>query len=134
MRTMLLGLVAALLCACGGSGSSTLGSGDPAAVDVSGTWTATWTSRDGQIGHGSLQLTQSATGITGTALVQGSPCFANADVSGTVEGDQLSGTMTAGGASATFDTTVTGADMSGTYDVVAAGACTGDTGTFIASR
>jgi hypothetical protein len=135
MKRMLLGLAAALACACGGSGGSTIGSpGGTTGVDVSGTWTATWTSRSGQVGQGTMQLTQSAGGVTGTALVTGSPCFANGDVSGSVDGDQLTGAMTAGGASVTFDTTVTGAQMSGTYDAVSAGACTGDTGSIIATR
>jgi len=42
--------------------------------------------------------------------------------------------VTAGGASVTFDMTVTATQMSGTYDALSAGACTGDTGTFIATR
>jgi hypothetical protein len=58
----------------------------------------------------------------------------NVDVSGSVAGDELSGAMTAGGTSITFDTTVAGSQMSGTYDAVSAGACTGDTGTFVATR
>jgi hypothetical protein len=132
-KRMLLGPVAALVCACGGSDSSTI-PGGASGLDVSGTWNATWTSRSGQIGQGTMLLTQSASGVTGTAVVDGSPCLANGDVSGSLAGDQLTGAMTAGGASVTFDTTVTGSQMSGTYDAVSAGACTGDTGTVIATR
>ncbi len=134
MTRMLLGAVAALACACGGSSSNITSSGNPDGLDLSGTWNATWTSRDGQIGQGTMQLTQTATGITGTVLVSGSPCFVNGDVSGSLAGDELTGSMTAGGASVTFDTTVDGSQMSGTYDAVSAGACTGDTGTLIATR
>jgi hypothetical protein len=134
MTRMLLGAVAALACACGGSSSTNTSSGNPGGLDLSGTWSATWTSRDGQIGQGTMQLTQTATGISGTVLVSGSPCFANGDVSGSLAGDELTGSMTAGGASVTFDTTVDGSQMSGTYDAVSAGACTGDTGTLIATR
>ncbi len=134
MTRMLLGAVAALACACGGSSSNDVGNGNPGGLDMTGTWNATWTSRDGQIGQGTMQLTQTATGITGTAIVSGSPCFANGDVSGSLAGDELTGQMTAGGASVTFDTTVDGSQMSGTYDAVNAGACTGDTGTIIATR
>jgi hypothetical protein len=133
-KWMLLGPVAALVCACGGSDSSTL-PGAASGLDVSGTWNATWTSsRSGQMGQGTMRLTQSASGVTGTALVQGSPCFDNGDVTGSLSGDELSGAMTAGGASVTFDTTVTGSQMSGTYDAVSAGACTGDTGSITATR
>jgi hypothetical protein len=132
MRHVFLGCVGALLGACGGNSSTP--SGPSNNVDVSGTWTATWTSVSGQVGHGSLQLVQDGSSISGTALVQNSPCLANGDVSGSVAGDELSGAMTAGGASITFDTTVDGSQMSGTYDAVAAGACTGDTGTFVAMR
>jgi hypothetical protein len=134
MRRLVLGVVAALLCACGGSDSSNTSSGNTDGLDVTGTWTATWTSRDGQVGQGTMVLAQSASGITGTVVVQGSPCLANGDVSGSLAGDELTGRMTAGGASVTFDTTVAASQMSGTYDAVVAGACTGDTGTFIATR
>lgn len=81
-----------------------------------------------------MQLAQSGSSVSGTTLVQNSPCLSNGDVSGSVSGDELSGAMTAGGISITFDTTVQGAQMSGTYDAVSAGACTGDTGTFTATR
>jgi hypothetical protein len=135
MKRILLGTVAALVCACGGSDSSTVAPpGNASGLDVSGTWSATWTSRSGQIGQGTLQFTQSVASVAGTAVIDDSPCFANVDVSATIAGDELTGTMTAGGASATFDTTVDGSRMSGTYDVVSGGTCTGDTGTIIATR
>ena len=132
MKHVVLGCAAALLGACGGNSSTP--SGPSSNVDVSGTWNATWTSVSGQVGHGSMQLTQEGASISGTTLVQNSPCLANADVSGSLSGDELSGAMTAGGMSITFDSTVQGAQMSGTYDAVSAGACTGDTGTFTATR
>ena len=124
-------VVAAACCACGG-GSSTGGPG--AGVNVTGTWNATWVSSGGASGHGTIQLAQMPGGVTGTVQVQGSPCFANADVSGSISGDSFTGTMTAGGASAAFDLTVGATQMSGTYDVTSGGACTGDSGTLTASR
>jgi hypothetical protein len=133
MRRLLFGAVAALACACGGS-DGTNSSSSTGGLDVSGTWAATWTSRDGRGGQGTMVLTQAASGITGTIVVQGSPCLANGDVSASLAGDELTGRMTAGGTSVTFDTTVAATQMSGTYDAVAAGSCTGDTGTFIAMR
>ena len=132
MRHVFLGCVAALLGACGGNSSTPPGPSN--GVDVSGAWTATWTSVSGQVGHGSMQLVQDGSSVSGTTLVQNSPCLANGDVSGSVAGDQLSGAMTAGGTSITFDSTIDGSQMSGTYDAVSAGACTGDTGTFVATR
>ncbi len=119
------------LLACGG-GSSTGGAGG--GVNVTGSWNATWVSKGGASGSGTLQLTQTPAGVTGTVQVAGSPCFANADVSGSIAGDSFSGTMTAGGASATFDLTVGATQMSGTYVVASGGLCTGDSGTVTASR
>jgi hypothetical protein len=132
MKRMFL-LSAALVCACGGT-STVLPGAATSSVDVDGTWNATWTSRSGQIGHGTMQLTQSGTTVTGSITVEGSPCVVNADVNGSLDGDALSGTMTFGGGHASFDTTVAATAMSGTYDAVSAGACTGDTGTLSASR
>ena len=120
--------------ACGGS-SSTQGGPAPG-VDLTGTWNATWTSRSGAVGQGTMVLTQSGASVTGTVTVQGSPCVVNADVSGSLDGDALAATFTFGGGEATLDATVSASasQMSGTYDATSAGACTGDTGTITATR
>jgi hypothetical protein len=130
MRSAIAFAAMAILAGCGGSSTTSI----PPSVDLTGAWSGTWTSVNGQVGQGSLDLTQTGSQVSGTVLVTGSPCFANADVSGTIEGDDFSGSMTAGGASATFDMTAATSQMSGTYKVGAAGACTGDTGTLTATR
>jgi hypothetical protein len=121
----------ALMCACGGSNSTT---GPAPAIDVSGTWNATWTSGPGEIFQGTLTLSQTGARVTGSAVASGSPCGQNGDINASINGDELTGTMAAGAASVTFDTTVGVSMMSGTFDVVSAGACTGDTGTITATR
>jgi hypothetical protein len=72
--------------------------------------------------------------VSGTLSFSGSPCFSNGDVAGSLSGDQLSASITAGRIQITIDAVVTSSQMSGTYDVVSAGACTGDNGTFTATR
>jgi hypothetical protein len=134
MTRTFLGAVAALICACGGSDSSTITPAGQDGADVSGTWSLTWTSQSGGTGQGTMQLAQNGAVVTGTAVATGSPCFANVDVSGSIAGDTLTATLIAGGESATIDTTVTGSQMSGSYRVTAAGACADDMGSIIATR
>jgi hypothetical protein len=81
-----------------------------------------------------MSLEQSGGSVTGTVTVKSSPCLANGDLSATLTNDDLAGAVTAGGLHMTFDATVTASQMSGTYNAAAAGACSNDTGSFIASR
>lgn len=128
--------VAQLACGCGGSSGAVAPNGPSTGVDLTGTWSATWTSRSGAVGQGTMVLTQSGASVTGAITVQGSPCVVNADVTGSLDGDALAATFTFGGGEATLDATVsaTATQLSGTYDAASAGACTGDTGTIIATR
>jgi hypothetical protein len=81
-----------------------------------------------------MMLTQAGAAVSGSVVFTGSPCFSSGNFSGTVDGDGLSGQVTAGAIQVTIDGTVSPATMvSGTYDAVSAGACTGDTGTFSGS-
>jgi hypothetical protein len=123
MKTKFLSLL--ILVACGGSGT---------ASSVSGIWTGSWASRTGVSGTTNLTLAQSGDSVVGSLTFTGSPCFANGDISGTLSGDMLSATITAGGIVVALNVTITGDALSGTYQAVSAGECTGDTGTFSANR
>jgi hypothetical protein len=123
----------ALLCvgalACGSGGDP--GPGDPGSL--AGTWTGSWLSHDGIGGSATLDLTDSGSSLTGNVAFTNSPCFTNGDISATLNGSNFSATVTAGGIEVTLSGTLSGGQISGTYDAVSAGACTGDTGTFSAS-
>jgi hypothetical protein len=51
-----------------------------------------------------------------------------------VSGDTLAGSLTAGDIRVDVKATITGSAMNGTYDAIYAGECSGDTGTFSATR
>jgi hypothetical protein len=80
------------------------------------------------------QLNQTPSGLGGTVSVTNSPCLANGDVTGSIAGDELTLTISAGAIDVSAEGTITGNSMSGTYVALSAGACTGDTGTFSATR
>jgi hypothetical protein len=126
-------LCLALFCLIGfGCGGSTSNSAGTSAV--TGTWTGQWLSHDGIGGAATMQLTPGGDGLTGSISFTNSPCFSSGAVSATLDGEDVVATITAGAIDVTITATITGTQMSGTYDAVSAGACTGDTGTFSATR
>lgn len=102
----------------------------PPTVDVTGTWSGTWTSSN-DIDHGNLAatLTQSGTSVSGTVSITESPCISSGSVSGTVSGNNVVFGVVSGTDTITYTATCTSTSMSGTYSVNT-GECAGDTGTF----
>jgi hypothetical protein len=89
---------------------------------LAGVWTGSWL-YEGQSGEITLQLyhTGGAT-VTGTATfaeVEWLQCVTQANVNGTLEEDQLTGTLVSDGDEFTFSLTVAGDQMQGTYEITA---------------
>ena len=135
-RVAPLALVLLLAVGCGDSASGPPGESTPGpTVDVTGTWSGTWLSSHGMGGAMSCALTQTGGHVSGTITIGGSPCFSAGNISGTVSANNLdTGALFGGNIEVDFAGTVVGNDMSGSYTTVQAGACTGDTGTWQASR
>lgn len=128
-----LALVSSIaLAGCGGSSSSVGGGTADGGLD--GTWTMHWLSRTGQGGDATLTFTQVGDRVSGSVRFNGSPCFAGGQFDGTLQGSDLAGAVTAGGIRVEIQASVTASSLDGSYDAVNAGACTGDTGTFSATR
>ena len=117
--------------------------------DLTGVWSGTWTASTGESGTLSCELLQdrptegggSPASISGTATLEGSPCFALLSVEagfypggfgtsphfyGTFTGDSVTIEVFAG-------VTLDSESFSGTYEILEGGACTGETGTIEAS-
>jgi len=130
MRNALgLSLLCLAVSACGSTGG-----GGGASSSAAGTWTGQWLSQTGVGGSATMHLSAGGDGLTGTVSFSNSPCFSSGAVSATLDGETVSADVTAGAIEVTIDATITGTHMSGSYDAVSAGACTGDTGTFTATR
>ncbi len=124
---VLVFLALGFLSSCGDGDS---GSSSPPTVDVTDTWTGSWFSRNGvNGGSATLNATQSGASVTGSVSFSGSPCFASGAFSGSVSGNTVRGSITAGGIRVDVALTITGNSASGTYNSVSAGNCTGDSGT-----
>ena len=109
------------LAACGGSNDSSL----------LGSWGGSWTSNGGATGTVQTTFTEDdGSHFEGSIQFSGSPCFSGAAITGDVDGSDVVGEITAGGIALDYDATIEGTSMNGTYTAVAAGVCTGDTGTF----
>jgi hypothetical protein len=108
-----------------------------AAISLSGNWSGVWASSLVR-GGGSFIFSVSQVGsrITGTAALNGSPCFGAFQVSGTMSGDTFTVTLYAGGmARATLTGRVSGITFTATYGVFSTGTpCDRDRGTVTASR
>lgn len=124
----------------GGSGTtsgdllgSSSSSSEPAG-DLSGKWTGRWTSQTTVSGSFELTMRQSGAALDGDLHFSGSPCFSGGRFAGTMNGRNFSGSVTAGSIRVDMSGTVTGNTYDGTYSAVSAGACTGDSGTFSATR
>jgi S1-C subfamily serine protease len=108
-----------------------------AVVSLSGNWSGVWASSlvSGG-GRFVFSISQVGSRITGTAALNGSPCFGAFQVVGTMSGDTFSVTLYAGGMiRATLAGRVSGITFTATYGVFSTGTpCDGDRGTVTASR
>ena len=107
-------------------------------LDITGTWSGTWTSSFS--GSGAITSTFSQTGdsLTGSVSVtNGQPCFAAGPVSGTLAGNSVTlGVTSSSTVQVTFSGTVGtgGGPMSGEYRAVGSGLCAYDQGGWTLSR
>ncbi len=101
---------------------------------LTGTWGGTWTSRTTTTGSLSSTLAQHGSDVTGTVSFTSSPCFDAADVMLVQAGEHVSGSATAGAIRVDLDASWVEDHLEGTYSAISAGACTGDTGTFVLDR
>ena len=124
----------------GGSGTTSgdlLGSSSSSSEptgDLSGKWTGRWTSQTTVSGSFDVTMRQNGSGLDGDLHFSGSPCFSGGRFAGTMNGRNFSGSVTAGSIRIDMSGTLTGNTYDGTYSSVSAGACTGDSGTFTATR
>ena len=121
--TVCIGLIAG----CSGGSSSSGGGGGG---DLTGNWTGTWVSSVFVAwGNVSMNIVQSGTSISGSAVLTGSPNFPNCTISGSVSGNNMTATVVSGSNTAVFTATYSSTSMNGTYGITT-GASAGDFGTF----
>jgi hypothetical protein len=109
----------ALLLGCGTDGPN-----------VEGSWAGDWMAPGGT-GNLAFELQQSDDAVTGTVTFTGSPCFTMGGVTGTVHDSEFFGTISAGALRIDFDSTITDSSLDGTLTAIAAGGCSGSTGSFV---
>lgn len=145
MRALPLRVVVVLafaLTGCSGSSGSSVdaapsgsASGTEPGRDVlAGTWSGTWTSETTVSGSFVATFARAGDAVTGEIRFTGSPCFAGGRYEGTVTGDEVTGALRAGDIRVDMRASVVGDMLNGSYVTVSGGACTGDQGTFFASR
>ena len=101
---------------------------------LTGNWSGSWTSHTSVTGTLASTLSQHGPDVTGTVSFTSSPCFNAADVMLVQAGEHVSGSATAGGIQVDLDASWVEDHLEGTYNAISAGACTGDTGTFVLDR
>ena len=112
-------------------------SAQPVSSSLSGNWSGVWASSVVSAGGiFFLSASQSGLQVTGTAVLNGSPCFGAFQFSGTMSGNTFSLTLSHGGvARASLVGRVSGISVTATYAVLFTGTlCDGDRGTVTASR
>ena len=117
----------------GPAGGSTSGT-EPPADTFTGRWQGTWTSETTVSGSFVATFARTGDAVSGDIRFSGSPCFAGGRYEGTVTGDEVEGALRAGDIRVDMRATLSGGILNGSYVTVKAGACTGDQGTFFASR
>ena len=86
------------------------GASDP----TSGVWLMTWTNKEQQVRHATLQLQQNGGALTGTARLEGGRVKGSYPVTGNLQGNQVSFSVKVYGRNVSFSGTVDGKKMSGT--------------------
>jgi tetratricopeptide (TPR) repeat protein len=129
-----LGGGAALAGAGGGGGGGGSDSIQPAATELDGGWTGTWTDdTGGASGNVTLDLNQSGSAVSGTVSAPNEFCMTNGNVSGTRSGNNFDLTVQSGTETIEVSGTIDeiAMTMSGTYYYSASQqGCLGDTGRF----
>lgn len=129
-----LGGGAALAGAGGGGGGGGSDIIQPAATELDGGWTGTWTDdTGGASGNVTLDLNQSGSAVSGTVSAPNEFCMTNGNVSGTRSGNNFDLTVQSGTETIEVSGTIDeiAMTMSGTYYYSASQqGCLGDTGRF----
>jgi hypothetical protein len=133
-------LVLPFLPACSGGGASIPAGpgggtdGTTASYDLTGKWTGQMANAFGARGSVEGDLVQTGSSIEGTVRLQGG-CIGGGKLSATLDGDLLSGTLSAGTAVVTLSLTATSADqLDGTFQMTASGACPAQQGSASMTR
>ncbi len=109
----------------------------PRGFGISGNWSGYWSSgRVSGSGVFVANLSQNGSALSGTAALEGSPCFETLQVSGTVSGESFSFSASTDGITRVLVSgNIYGDTMTGGYTALATGTlCDGDRGTFSANR
>lgn len=102
---------------------------------LAGGWAGTWTSQAGASRPLEAHLSTDAEDrVTGTFTFVDNPCFSATDVVGALVGDHLAVSATAGAIRLDLDATLVDDALNGAWFALAAGTCTGDSGTFSLQR
>jgi hypothetical protein len=93
----------------------------PTAPTLEGTWSGTWQTDVAQVsGTFTWEIEATADGFTGTIDVEGTSCISSGSVDVTLDGDRITVGLVQAEEPVTFTGTISGDQMSGTYD---AGTC-----------
>jgi hypothetical protein len=123
-----------VLVSCGGGGG---GNGGGSVVSLAGNWQFTATSSVFDITTTATgQVNQNGSSLSGTLALSGTPCADSASFAGTINGNNLRGTLDENGQTVTMMGTVSadGNSGSGTYTTPAGGCTNGDHGTIVGER
>jgi hypothetical protein len=123
-----------VLGSCGGGGG---GNGGGSPISLAGNWQFTATSSVFDITTTATgQVNQDGSSLSGTLALSGTPCADMASFAGTVNGNELMGTLNENGQTVTMMGTVSadGNSGSGTYTTPAGGCTNGDHGTIVGQR
>src|ERR1700690_2235348 len=121
-RSLMVGLLGALLAGCGGGGGS---SPSATVLNLAGNWQASTSSKLGYNTFLSGTLTQTGNQISGNMSISGSPCALSGMLSGTVSGLGVALSLLEGSQSVSLTGTAApdGNSMTGTYQAPSGG-CT----------
>jgi hypothetical protein len=81
---------------------------------TSGVWLMTWTTKEQEIRHATLQIQRNGGALTGTAKLEGGPVKGSYPLTGNLQGNQISFSVKVYGRNVSFSGTVDGKKMSGT--------------------
>jgi len=113
--------IVVLFVGCGGGGGGGGGSSSAAAsVNVSGSWSGTWTNTTNQ-SNGDISfasLIQTGSTVAGQVSITGSSCASSGNLTGTVSSDNFTGSITFENQTITFNGTIITNQLNGTFTIV----------------